>query len=85
MVLDLVAKFVMGRVCHGPSLLWAEFVMGRDVPESFGPVLPGGHECEGPKLSFHIPRPVAPVLYKLLLSHLGDKNTNFSLRIREFC
>ena len=34
MVLDLVAEFVMGRVCQGPSLLWAEFVMGRDVPES---------------------------------------------------
>ena len=34
MVLDLVAEFVMGRVCHGLSLLWAEFVMGRDVPES---------------------------------------------------
>ena len=24
----------MGRVCQGPSLSWAEFVMGRDVPES---------------------------------------------------
>ena len=23
-VLDLVAEFVKGRVCHGPSLLWAE-------------------------------------------------------------
>ena len=34
MVLDLVAEFVMGRVCQGPSLSWAEFVMGRDVPES---------------------------------------------------
>ena len=34
MVLDLVAEFVMGRVCHGPSLSWAELVMGRDVPES---------------------------------------------------
>ena len=33
-VLDLVAEFVMGRLCQGPSLLWAEFVMGRDVPES---------------------------------------------------
>ena len=37
MVLDLVAEFVMGRVCQGPSLSWAEFVMGRDVPESFCP------------------------------------------------
>ena len=35
MVLNLVAEFVMGRVCQGPSLSWAEFVMGRDVPESF--------------------------------------------------
>ena len=35
MVLVLVAEFVMGRVCQGPSLSWAEFVMGRDVPESF--------------------------------------------------
>ena len=35
MVLDLVAEFVMGRVCQGPSLSWAEFVMGRDVPESY--------------------------------------------------
>ena len=34
MVLDLVAEFVMGRVCQGPSLSWAEFVMGRDLPES---------------------------------------------------
>ena len=34
MVLDLVAEFVMGRVCQGQSLSWAEFVMGRDVPES---------------------------------------------------
>ena len=38
MVLDLVAEFVMGRVCQGPSLSWAEFVMGRDVPESLGSV-----------------------------------------------
>ena len=36
MVLDLVAEFVMGRVCQGPSLSWAKFVMGRDVPESCG-------------------------------------------------
>ena len=35
MVRDLVAEFVMGRVCYGPSLSWAEFVMGRDVPESY--------------------------------------------------
>ena len=35
MVLYLVAEFVMGRVCQGPSLSWTEFVMGRDVPESF--------------------------------------------------
>ena len=34
MVVDLLAEFVMGRVCQGPSLSWAEFVMGRDVPES---------------------------------------------------
>ena len=33
------------------------------------PVLPGDHVCEGPKLSFHIPRPTAPVLY----SHLGTR------------
>ena len=32
---DLVAELVMGRVCYGPSLSWAEFVMGRGVPESF--------------------------------------------------
>ena len=24
MVVDWVAEFVKGRVCHGPSLLWAE-------------------------------------------------------------
>ena len=35
MIPDLVAEFVMGRVCQGPSLSWAEFVMGRDVPESY--------------------------------------------------
>ena len=40
MVLDLVAEFVMGRVCQGPSLSWSEFVMGRDVPEST-PATPG--------------------------------------------
>ena len=34
MFLDLVAEFVMGRVCQGPSLSWAEFVMGRNVSES---------------------------------------------------
>ena len=34
MVRDLVAELVMGRVCYGPSLSWAGFVMGRDVPES---------------------------------------------------
>ena len=39
------------------------------------PILPRGHECEGPKLSFHIPRLAAPILYKLLHSHLGDKNS----------
>ena len=38
MVLDLVAEFVMGRVCQGPSLSWAEFVMGRDVPESYSKI-----------------------------------------------
>ena len=32
----LVAELVMGQVCYGPSLYgpslsWAEFVMGRDV------------------------------------------------------
>ena len=32
----LVAELLMGRVCmgrvgYGPSLSWAEFVMGRDV------------------------------------------------------
>ena len=31
MVRDLVAEFVMGRVCHGPSLLWAE--MSRNLFE----------------------------------------------------
>ena len=34
MVLGLMAEFVMGRVCEGPSLSRAEFVVGRDVPES---------------------------------------------------
>ena len=33
-VQDLVAELVMGRVCYVPSLSWAEFVIGRDVPES---------------------------------------------------
>ena len=27
------AELAMGRVCNGPRLLWAEFVLGRDVPE----------------------------------------------------
>ena len=34
MVRDLVAELVMDRVCHGPSLLWAE--MSRTV---LGPLL----------------------------------------------
>ena len=34
MVLDLMVEFVMGRVCQGSSLSWAEF-MGRDVPECY--------------------------------------------------
>ena len=34
MVPDLMAELVMGRVCYGPSLSWAEFVMDQDVPES---------------------------------------------------
>ena len=29
MVPDLVAELVMGRVCHGPSLLWAEMSRNR--------------------------------------------------------
>ena len=29
MVRDLVAEFAMGRVCHGPSLLWAEMSRNR--------------------------------------------------------
>ena len=32
MVPDVVAELVMGRVCHGPSLLWAE--MSRNPDES---------------------------------------------------
>ena len=28
------AEFVRGRLCYGPSLSGAEFVRGRDVPES---------------------------------------------------
>ena len=40
MVLDLVAEFVTGQVCQGPSLSLAEFVMGRDVPESRRLMLP---------------------------------------------
>ena len=34
MVPDVVAELVLGRVCYEPCLSWAEFVMGRDVPES---------------------------------------------------
>ena len=69
--------------CQSCSQFQKHNFPSQTLPHDFVPipVLPGGHECEGPKLSFHIPRPAAPVLYKLLLSHLGDKNTNFSLRI----
>ena len=35
MVRDLVAELVMGRFFYGPSWSWAEFAMGRDVPESW--------------------------------------------------
>ena len=28
----------MGRVCNGPRMLWAEFVMGRNVPEPSGDI-----------------------------------------------
>ena len=43
----LVAELVMGRVCmgrvgYGPSLSWAEFVMGRDVQLPFPPVTAPG-------------------------------------------
>ena len=34
MVRDLVIELVMCRVYFGPSLSWAEFVMGRDDSES---------------------------------------------------
>ena len=30
----------MGRVCNGPRVLWAEFAMGRDVPEPNKRVFP---------------------------------------------
>ena len=58
------------------------YFQSQTLPHDFGPfpVLHGGHECEGPKLSFKFPRPAAPVLYKLLLSHRGGgggvQNTN---------
>ena len=42
----------MGRICNGPRLLWAEFVMGRDVLEpSRGVVVFDGTATEktGPK------------------------------------
>ena len=29
----------MGRVCNGPRVQWAEFVMGRDVPEPIQAVM----------------------------------------------
>ena len=56
MVLDLVAEFVMGRVCQGPSLSWAEFVMGRDVPES-----KNGTPCSSDNLTCVMD---LPVLYR---------------------
>ena len=34
MVRDLVAELVMGRVCYGTRLSWAEVVIGPSVPES---------------------------------------------------
>ena len=73
--------------CQSCSQFQKHNFQSQTLPQDFEPfpVLPAGRECEGLKLSFHIPRPVAPVLYKLLLSHLGDKNTNFSSRILEFC
>ena len=36
--LSLYSPKFGGRVCHGPSLLWAEFVMGRVC---YGPRCPG--------------------------------------------
>ena len=50
MVRDLVAELVMGRICYGPSLSWAEFVMGRDVPESVHVIAPLSHGCKILKL-----------------------------------
>ena len=54
MVRDLVAELVMGRVCYGPSLSWAEFVMGRDVPESFERLLSHYH-LPMDQIYFHFP------------------------------
>ena len=31
-----MGRVCMGRVCYGPSLSWAEFVMGRVVQLPFG-------------------------------------------------
>ena len=39
----------------------------------------------GPRPSFHIRGLDVPLFYKLYLSHLGEKNTNFFLRILWFC
>ena len=38
-----MGRVCMGRVCYGPSLSWAEFVMGRDVQLAF---LPNNDEIE---------------------------------------
>ena len=47
----------------------------QTLPHDFGPfpVLPGGQECEGPKLSFHIPRPAAPVLISCFFHIWGTR------------
>ena len=44
---DVIASDSMGRICYGPRLLWAEFVMGRDVPEpKKGTISPTQRYCK---------------------------------------
>ena len=53
----LVAELVMGRVGYGPSLSWAEFVMGRDVQlpfhQAFIVIDKGGEKFSDSRIKFY--------------------------------
>ena len=60
----------MGRVCNGPRVLWAEFVMGRDVPEPIR-VMRQDITCSSKIYALKVLR----CLEKNLLGQINSENT----------